>query len=344
MKDTKKIGIVFLSTVLIYIGASILAQETNLLAGAGIVESVLFSQGIIILPSIVYLLLNRNNIKIKEALRINPIRVGTVLWVILFAYCIQPLLTVINAISLLFSENEVSGVMATMSDEIPWFAAVFLIAFIPCVLEESVYRGIFYNTYRKVNVKRGILVSGLLFGLMHMNMNQFCYAFVMGCIFAVIVEVTDSIISTMIIHFIMNANSTILMYLVKLIPEDLGGASVATTEQSKQIVDEAMQQIGDKTLLLGVIAVWGFIAIIPTFLSIILLKQMAVNQGRLAVLHQFLPKKKRMQLYNEEQEQLVYDHFFFGQKPNGKEKIGSIPLVIGMAVCIGWILWSLLCN
>ena len=48
------------------------------------------------------------------------------------------------------------------------------------------------------------LMSGLLFGCFHLNINQALYAFVMGIVFAYMVEATGSLWSSVIAHFAVN--------------------------------------------------------------------------------------------------------------------------------------------
>ena len=48
---------------------------------------------------------------------------------------------------------------------------------------------------------------------MHMNLNQACYAFVIGIAFALLVEATGSIFSSILCHFVFNAQSVCIMYM-----------------------------------------------------------------------------------------------------------------------------------
>lgn len=57
------------------------------------------------------------------------------------------------------------------------------------VMEELVFRGICFGRIRKFTDKKmTILLSALLFGIYHMNLVQFIYAFLMGLVFACIYE------------------------------------------------------------------------------------------------------------------------------------------------------------
>ena len=86
------------------------------------------------------------------------------------------------------------------------FFSLFFTAVMPGIFEEIMHRGILLNGVKESkNYKWAILVSGLFFGLMHLNINQFFYASIIGCFFAFIVIISKSIWPAIIMHFINNA-------------------------------------------------------------------------------------------------------------------------------------------
>ena len=60
---------------------------------------------------------------------------------------------------------------------------------------------------------------------MHMNFNQFCYAFVPGIALGILLEATGSIFATMTAHFVVNGWSTALMAVSKLLYGTSAGSS-----------------------------------------------------------------------------------------------------------------------
>ncbi len=169
----------------------------------------IFSQLILVLPALIYIVFVRKDFKF---LRFKKIKFTTVLLCILIYICLTPILNFFNAVSMLYSSNVISSVMFSVSDEVPFWGGLFLIAIVPCFLEEAVYRGVFYNTYREGAGFGAALLCGLLFGLVHGNLNQFTYAFILGVVFALIVEATDSLWSTVICHALVNAFSVCTIY------------------------------------------------------------------------------------------------------------------------------------
>lgn len=207
MEKIREVNKIFLITVAaavtasFFVGAVPFIQENEL-------WNLLISQLVYATPTFAYLIQQKE--PLTKTLRIHKIRPATVLLLIVFAYLITPVLNLLNAVSMLFSKNIISNSLGGIITEYPLWIGIGAIALIPCILEECVYRGVFFNEYRKVNPRLGILLSGLLFGMMHMNLNQFFYAFVMGTIFALLVEATDSLLSSMVVHFVINATSVVL--------------------------------------------------------------------------------------------------------------------------------------
>ena len=91
-----------------------------------------------------------------------------------------------------------------------------LTAIIPGICEEVLHRGMFMRGCKKQGFTRyGLLFSSLLFGLIHLNIQQFFYAMVLGGLMGIVVIVADSIYPAMIIHFMNNALSIYFGYGVK---------------------------------------------------------------------------------------------------------------------------------
>ncbi len=173
--------------------------------------NLIFSQVVYFLPILVYLLFVK---KSAEPCRFKKIRISDFFLCLLIYICLYPVLLLLNTISLLYSENSIGDVVMNVSNEIPFSVGIFVIALIPAFCEELSYRGVFYNTYRQVNPLAAVFMSGIMFGLLHGNLNQITYTVILGCVFALIVEATDSIFSSMLVHGLVNSISTVLVYLL----------------------------------------------------------------------------------------------------------------------------------
>ena len=81
------------------------------------------------------------------------------------------------------------------------------VSVLPALVEEFAFRGVVLNMLRKYSDSLAILVSGVLFGIMHGNFTQFPFALVVGLILGYIAVKTNSLIPGIIIHFLNNAIS-----------------------------------------------------------------------------------------------------------------------------------------
>lgn len=218
LRNTPKgANLVFLIIVLVNIGVSLLSEilmifGIDIFFGSMTVQ-LLISQVVFILPVLIFMLCTRTEVKIFRFKKINFVNI---LLCIVMYLCLSPVLTFLNTISMLYSSNMISDVMLRISDEVPFIVGLLLIAIIPAFFEEMTYRGFFYNTYRETSPFGAIIMCGLLFGLVHGNLNQFTYAFVLGMMFALIVEATDSLWSTIIVHFLINMSSVAVIYLLPI--------------------------------------------------------------------------------------------------------------------------------
>lgn len=174
-----------------------------------IMMALLVSQLSIILPFVAYCVISKQSL--RKMIRFKKIKISTAVLAVAIAVFSYPVVIVLNMISMLFVENAVAGIMPEVLS-MGIGSAVLLMAFLPAIVEETVFRGMLYNTYSKRRPIVGILLSALLFGLMHMNFNQMPYAIYLGIVMALAMEACDSILAPMIIHFTMNASSTIMAF------------------------------------------------------------------------------------------------------------------------------------
>ncbi len=84
-----------------------------------------------------------------------------------------------------------------------WVVFLFSVILAP-VMEELVYRKALIDRAIVFGDRTAIILSGLLFGLIHGNFEQFFYAFGLGCLFAYIYIRTGKIRHTILFHMIIN--------------------------------------------------------------------------------------------------------------------------------------------
>ena len=150
-------------------------------------------------------------VKVRETLRIRSVSVVSLVFVFLIAFCSFPIISLLNVISMFFVENEVAGVAMAMYPH-GLVLAMFVMAVMPAVGEEILMRGVVYRSYQRKSPVFALFASAVIFGLIHMNFNQMPYAIFLGIVMVLLVEATDSILSSMFLHFLINGFSTMAGY------------------------------------------------------------------------------------------------------------------------------------
>ncbi len=162
-------------------------------------------------PAVAYLF--GKGISLKEGLMMHIIGWKEWLLLIPLALCVNQVAEFVNVFSQLFTANTISESMAELIVKYPFPLAFFTVAVMPAVCEEALCRGILFRGYRSCGRWVAIFLTAFLFGMMHMNPNQFFYAAVLGVIFALVNEIADSLLPSMLLHLYINGRSVVLLYL-----------------------------------------------------------------------------------------------------------------------------------
>lgn len=181
--------------------------------------SVLLQIGVLfLLPLILYCLLLK--VKPKQVFKtcnydkvnVNMVLISIVLGILCFFINV--------AVSSLFSgilsytgfrNNYSSGAVSDYSIG-GFFLEIFLVAFLPAICEEFIHRGIVLQGTKHMGFGKAIVISSLLFGLVHFNIQQVSYAFVIGLILGLVSVVSKNIFPAIIIHFVNNFIATYLEF------------------------------------------------------------------------------------------------------------------------------------
>ncbi|WP_373209713.1 CPBP family intramembrane glutamic endopeptidase [Allofournierella massiliensis] len=99
---------------------------------------------------------------------------------------------------------------STVEEMSPW-AALILVSLVPAVGEELVFRGYLYRKLIRFGQLPYVLLSAFFFGSFHGNLEQFFYAFVLGCWLGYLVCRTGSVFYGMLIHLFINFFSSCVL-------------------------------------------------------------------------------------------------------------------------------------
>ena len=322
-KDIKAVNLLYLiDVILIILGFTILVMLMGLAClpfkGAGVdyeqvigkfielvnenqILAMVISQGLIGLPIVVFSI-NKKKL-VSKVLRFNKLTSRTVVCIIVLTYTLLPVMTFVNMLSMVFVENKISSTINNIVGKQSIIVAITCVAMLPAIVEEILCRGIIYNVHSKVSIKKAVIMSGVLFGLLHCNFNQFAYAFFMGMIFALVVEATDSTLATVLMHFIINCNSLVLAY-------------VSVHSGQKMSIDEEVNMTLQQVLS------WGIFAIIALVISILVYVELAKSTNRLEHIKVELLSRNEDKNANNDVDN------------KEKSKITDAYLLIAMLVCV----------
>ncbi len=207
----KKINRFFPMLMICYIGGAFSLGGILLEKNAPVWASLVMSQMLILVPVLLFAVVQKINI--IKCLPYQKFRLSDVLLSLVFGYLLLPLIQLINMVSMTFTTNRIQESTIALS-QYSFLVQLLLMAVTPAFVEEFVFRGMFFHSYRKNGVLPAAILSGAIFGIVHMNINQFLYACVLGFIFAMLVEATGSMYTSMAAHFAINSYSIIIMKLM----------------------------------------------------------------------------------------------------------------------------------
>ena len=232
MKKVREVNIYFFIILLLqlFLPVYMIFQWLNITD----IRWILFINHIIIfiVPAIIYLLLTKQSP--KKVLRLNKLYFKDIILIIGLAFVSQPIMTFFSLISQFFFENEIGNFVGEIVNT-PYWILLLLVAVLPAITEEITIRGVILSGYDNKNIYVACAASGLLFGIMHLDPQQFLYATVLGFILALVVRITNSIFASALIHFIINGTSITMQKIVSLLPMESNDTSLQTLSISEKI-------------------------------------------------------------------------------------------------------------
>lgn len=157
--------------------------------------------GFVLIPSIIFLALNKS---LRDSLSLRALNLSSTLVVTLISLLAIFLILPVTFLSNVFYHNFIGGQVQQFYS-LPYWEGLFAIGITPAICEEMAMRGVILSGYKNADVKSAVMANAFFFGVFHMNPDQFFYTFLLGIILAYLVEITDSILSSMIVHFLNNS-------------------------------------------------------------------------------------------------------------------------------------------
>lgn len=278
------------------------------------------------------------------------IKISSILMIILGTFLLMPFVTVLNALTLFFTDNAVAAMQGDVLS-LPFPVMLFMIGILGPFCEEFVFRGIIYGSYAYQDGRMQprpstvgdnalqhsagvwpILLSAFTFGLMHMNFNQAVYAFAIGVFLAFLVEAAGSLWASVICHMFFNSYEVVLMYLAKAI----GGS--AYMESASRAAEELTN-----VQLQAAIAVYLLIAAVTTPIAVCCVAWIAKNEGRQGAVRALFRGQKgcktaqvlQPQMMSRQQEPRLGMPMSGRQESQQRKPLVTVPLIVAVVLCLG---------
>ena len=283
-KKTEAISIVavFVIMVLMNIG---LSRLINALYDKGvdiplIVYGTLIEVAIMI-PAIVYIRMKGENL--LESLGFHKVKITTILLTVLLTLLSMPLYMCANVLSQIFVPNTVVQASSQLLSG-SLLASWFVMTIAAPICEEIAIRGFCFNRFRKVtSLLVAAFVSAVMFGIIHLNINQMCYAIVLGVVFALANFASGSIWTSITMHFLVNNIGFLTLAAANAAMEAVGGSLADDAE--------AIRTGGNMMLTTGIVLL--IISIGFSFLIRKVLRRIAKNENNKEAMEFFGGKKEK---------------------------------------------------
>jgi len=279
-KKTSQLGLLFLAQVFLTLISGI-CSRLNWLDQVPSIVLIILSELIILIPALVYAF--RQKLSAAD-LGLHRIKCGTVFMTLEMTLLLFPVTSFVNLLSQFFVPNTVVQLADALNKEMPSYVLFIYMGIVAPLVEEFAFRGIFANQLKKVSSPlKAVLLSALLFGIFHFNINQFLYAFVLGIAMAAVNITSGSVFTSTIIHLVFNSFNVAIILLTSNLQTDVSLAESA----------EAMRQ--SRGMLGTYVVFWGIAAMIALPFLRMCIRWIAKHEGNQEALAELSWKHKSEQ-------------------------------------------------
>lgn len=323
-KNIDSLGWLFLISVVVYVVITILVDILSMSFDVELPTEFLlvFSEIIILVPTVIFIIVKK--LKWKEDLGFNSIKVGTIFLSILLGFLVLPVTMFVNVLSQFFVPNTMTQASdALLGEGMSYGYLLFVSGVFGPFVEEFSFRGVLARGFKKYGTPiRAMLLSALLFGFMHLNVNQMCYAFVLGIIFVIANRASGSTYTSVIMHVVINSFNMILLIVTNLVNNMMG---------NEETVAEAAEAARTSDTLIVIAIVYGVLAVIFGALSFGCILLIARVQNRMNELKGMFIKSKtdidEANVSEQEDDATV-------EKEEKVKMFLSVPIIIAIVFCI----------
>lgn len=146
-----------------------------------------------------------------EVVKLKPSRFIKIFFISYMAMYFTNLLSTVLTVMISFIKGEaLTNPVAEAILGGNFFITLLYAAVVAPIFEELIFRKLLLDKVRRFGEIPAILITGIAFGLFHMNLSQFFYAAVLGFIFAYVVLKTNTIKYSILLHMMINFISSVM--------------------------------------------------------------------------------------------------------------------------------------
>lgn len=303
--DYRRANRAYLYMILSTIGLVLVLSLWYLNGGAevSILMNNILSEAVVLIPALAAVFYSGD--KLSVLIPFHKIHISSALLIVVYVLTLFPLVAFVNSVSMLFVENTVSA----LSDDVlamPMWVMILSIGLLGPFIEEVVFRGIILQSYQRTGrIIGSIVLSSVLFGMMHMNFNQFAYGAVMGVMLALLVEATGTVLASFIAHAVFNTIEVVMMFL-----------SSDALDEASELASDYIGELGGTVSTIIYHAYLLLAAVLFTTVSILIVRKISEIEGR--------------------------KEFLIGIPHNKRQgyKLVTIPLIIAIIVAVAFMFFS----
>lgn len=207
-------NLLYMVVMVLFVTVGYIVQNWDFQYGILITEFLLIA-----LPTVIYVKVR--GATIKKELRFNRLGfIDALLVIVAFisAYFVAVFINLIGEILISLMGNLIIPDIPFAKNPTEYFVLLFVIAGSAGICEEILFRGFILRAYEKLGMWPGIIVTALLFSILHLNIQNILAPFFLGIILGFVVYKTNSIFAGIIGHFINNAISVTWGYVIMNLP------------------------------------------------------------------------------------------------------------------------------
>jgi len=199
----------FFLLLYLIVGQLVFAGILMILGMEGMVANAFVFVLLLFVPFLFYLLFTRQSH--KRVLKWKPLGKTNALLVLGLTIALFPFVHVVSRLSAFVFFPVINEYLMDITAYPLWFGLLSIAVF-PALFEEFLFRGALYKEFERLPIQKVALITGLFFGIMHLNFHQFIYAGMMGVLYAYVLFYTQTIWAPILMHFVHNALATVLAY------------------------------------------------------------------------------------------------------------------------------------